>query len=192
MTIKELFIASNETEQKVVEQIADNQWELMMPEKITRTPMSLMEVVRYHVWDSAWIPDGLASKTLEEVGDSHEHLLKLTSEELKSNFARYNQRAIAAVRGFHDLDRIVHLTYGDFPTREYLQQNISVRAFWSYDIAKVIGADTTMADDFVQALMDEFSPVVAGYRQRGLFPPAIEVASTASPQTKLLAMVGRE
>ena len=34
MTIKELFIASNETEQKVVEQIADDQWELMMPEMI--------------------------------------------------------------------------------------------------------------------------------------------------------------
>jgi hypothetical protein len=192
MTIKELFITSNEAEQRVVAHIGDDQWSLMMPEKITRTPMSLMEVVRYHVWDSAWIPDGLAGKTIEEVGDSHDHLLKLTSEELKSNFARYNQRAIAAVRDLSDLDRLVHLTYGDFPAREYLQQNISVRAFWSYDIAKVIGADTTMADDFVQALMDEFSPVVAGYRQRGLFPPAIEVASAASPQTKLLAMVGRE
>jgi hypothetical protein len=192
MTITELFITSNEAEQRVVAHIGDDQWSLMMPEKITRTPMTLVEVVRYHVWDSAWIPDGLAGKTREEVGDSHDHVLKLTSEELKSNFARYNQRAIAAVRGLQDLDRLVHLTYGDFPAREYLQQNISVRAFWSYDIAKVIGADTTMADDFVQALMDEFSPVVAGYRQRGLIPPAIEVASAASPQTKLLAMVGRE
>jgi hypothetical protein len=192
MTIKELFMTSNEAEQRVVAQIGDDQWSLMMPEKITRTPMTLLEVVRYHVWDSAWIPDGLAGKTIEEVGDSHEHVLKLTSEELKSNFARYNQRAIAAVRDLIDLDRTVHLSYGDFPAREYLQQNISVRAFWSYDIAKVIGADTTMADDFVQALMDEFSPVVAGYRQRGLFPPAIEVTSAASPQTKLLAMVGRE
>ena len=192
MNIRELFIASNETEQKVVEQIADDQWGLMMPEKITRRPMSILEVVRYHVWDSAWIPDGLAGMTIEEVGNSHEHLLELTSKELKSNFAIYNQRAIDAVRDLTDLDRIVHLSYGDFPAREYLQQNISVRAFWSYDIATLIGADTTMADDFVQALMDEFSPVVEGYRQSGLFPPAIEVASAASPQTKLLAMVGRE
>jgi hypothetical protein len=191
MTIQELCIASNETEQKIVEQIADDQWELMMPEKITRGPMSIMEVVRYHVWDSAWIPDGLAGKTIEEVGNCHEHLLELTSKELKSNFTKYNQRAIAAVRDLTDLDRIVHLSYGDFPAREYLQHNVSVRAFWSYDIAKLIGANTTMADDFVQALMDEFSPVVEGYRQRGLFPPGIEVASDASSQTKLLAMVGR-
>jgi hypothetical protein len=191
MTIQELFITSNETEQKVVEHIADHQWQLMLPEMITRTPMGLMEVVRYHVWDSAWIPDGLAGKTIEEVGDSHDHLLKLRSEELKSNFARYNQRAIAAVRGLHDLDRLVHLTYGDFPAREYLQQNVATRAFWSYDIAKVIGADFTMTDDFVQALTEEFTPVVESYRQLGLFPPEVKVGSSASPQTKLLAMVGR-
>jgi hypothetical protein len=192
MTIKELFITSNETEQKVVEHIADHQWELMMPEKITHTPMSLMEVVRYHVWDSAWIPDGLAGKSIEEVGDSHDHLLKLTSEELKSNFAQYNQRAIAAVRGLRDLDRLVHLTYGDFPAREYLQQNVAARAFWSHDITRLIGADFTLADDFVQALTEEITPVVESYRRLGLFPPAVKVGSSASPQTKLLAMVGRD
>lgn len=192
MTIQELFIMSNEAEQKVVAQIADNQWNLTMPEKITREPMTLLEVVRYHIWDDAWIPDVLAGKTKEEVGDVHEHLLKLTTKELQTNFRAYNQRAIAAVRDLSDLGRTVHLSYGDFPAREYLQHNISVRAFWLYDIAKLIGANTTMADNFVQALIDEFSPVVAGYRQRDLFPPAIEVASSASPQTKLLAMVGRE
>ena len=192
MTIKELYIASNKTEQKVVAHIADDQWSLVMPEKITHEPMTLQEVVRYHIWDDAWIPDVLAGKAKEEVGDAHEHLLKLTTNELQSNFSRYNQRAIAAVQGLNDLDRIVHLSYGDFLAREYLQHNVSVRAFWSYDIAKLIGADTAMADDFVQALMDEFSSVVEGYRQRGLFPPAIEVSDDASPQTKLLAMVGRK
>lgn len=192
MTIKDLCIASNETEQKVVEHIADDQWELLMPEKITRRPMSIMEVVRYHVWDSAWIPDGLAGKTLAEVGNSHEHVLELTNKELKRNFAHYNQRAIDAVRDVTDLDRIVHLSYGDFPAKEYLRHNVSVRAFWSYDMAKLIGAGTTMPDEFVQALMDEFSPVVEGYRKMGLFPPEVKVASDASSQTKLLAMVGRE
>jgi len=46
--------------------------------------------------------------------------------------------------------------------------------------------------DFVQALTEEFTPVVESYRQLGLFPPAVTVASDASPQTKLLAMVGRD
>jgi hypothetical protein len=192
MTIKELYMKANEAEQQVVAHIAYDQWSLVMPQKITHQPMTLQEVVRYHVWDDAWIPDVLAGKTKEEVGDKHDHLLKLPTEELQTNFATYNQRSIAAVRDLSDLDRIVHLSYGDFPAREYLQHNVSVRAFWSYDMAKLIGADTTMADDYVQALMDEFSPVIEGYRQMGLFPPAIEVANDASLQTKLLAMVGRE
>ncbi len=41
MTIKELYIASNKTEQKVVAHIADDQWSLVMPEKITHEPMTL-------------------------------------------------------------------------------------------------------------------------------------------------------
>ncbi len=192
MTINEVFIASAETEQKVVEQIGDDQWDLMMPEKITRTPMSLMEVVRYHVWDSAWIPDGLAGRTLVEVGDSYEHLLELTREELKGQFRKYNQRAISAVRDLTDLDRVVHLTYGDFPAGEYLRHNICNRAFWSYDIAKLIDVDFTFDDDLVEALMEEFGPVAEDYRAAGLFPPEIEVPDDASPQMKLLGMAGRD
>jgi hypothetical protein len=119
-------------------------------------------------------------------------LLKLVREELKSNFTAHAQSAIDAVRDLNDLDPLVHLSYGDFPAREYLQHNIGVRAFWSYDMAKLIGAETTMDHDFVQALLDEFSPVAEGYRKQGLFPPPIEVASGASAQGKLLAMVGRE
>jgi hypothetical protein len=175
----------------VIAQIADDQWDLMMPSKITREPMSLTTVVRYHIWDSAWIPDGLAGKTIADVGDSHDHLLKLPNNQLKNSFVIHNKQAIEAVRDLYDLNRVVHLTYGDFPAREYLQHNISVRAFWSYDIAKLIGIDSTMADDFVQALMDEFRPAVDTYRRMHHFPPEVKVPSEASLQTKLLAMVGR-
>jgi hypothetical protein len=191
MNIKELYLQANQAEQQVVAHIGDNQWNLVMPQNITHEPMTLEKVVQYHIWDDAWIPDVLAGKTKAEVGDVHDHLLILPIKELQTKFVTYNQRAIAAVRDLSDLDRVVHLSYGDFPAGEYLQHNVSVRAFWSYDMAKLIGVDTTMADDYVQALMREFSPVIEGYRQAGMFPPPIAVAEDASPQTKLLAMVGR-
>jgi hypothetical protein len=107
MTVKELYMQANEAEQKVVAHIADDQWGLVLPKEITHEPMTLQEVVRYHVWDDAWIPDILAGKTKEEVGDKHEHLLKLPTKELRTHFATYNQRAIAAVRDLNDLDRTV-------------------------------------------------------------------------------------
>jgi uncharacterized protein (TIGR03086 family) len=190
MTIQELFIMSNQVLLKSVIQIADNQWDLAMPPGTSRKPTTLQEAVRYHTYDDAWVPDVLAGKTKEEVGDIYESLL--SSGDTQANYSQYNQRAIDAARDFTDLDRITHLSYGDFPARDYLQHIVSFRAFRSYDIAKLIGADTTMSPEFVQALMDEFSPVIENYRQMNVFPPAVEVPSDASPQTKLLAMVGRE
>jgi hypothetical protein len=43
----------------------------------------------------------------------------------------------------------------------------------------------------VQGLWDEFTPVIDGYRQMGVFPPALQVSEDADLQTKLLALVGR-
>jgi hypothetical protein len=136
------------------------------------------------------VPDILAGKTKAEVGDAYETLLSV--DEVQANYREYNQRAIEAVRGFDDLSRTTHLAYGDFSARDYLQHITCFRAFRSYDIAKLIGADTAMAPDFVQALLDEYSPVVEDFRKMGVFPAALEVADDASPQAKLLAMVGRE
>jgi hypothetical protein len=190
MTIQELFIRSNQAMQVSVSHIADDQWELAMPPGTSTKPSTLGEAIRYHTYDDAWVPDVLAGKTKAEVGDIYEPLL--TTENVRADYATYNQRACEVVGDFTELDRITHLSYGDFPAREYLQHIISFRAFRSYDIARLIGADTTMAADFVQALFDEFSPVIEGYLQMGVFPPAITVAADANAQTKLLAMVGRQ
>jgi uncharacterized SAM-dependent methyltransferase len=192
MTIQELFMASNKALHQAVTQIRDDQWDLSLPPGTSNKPTTLADAVRYHTYDDAWVPDVLAGKTKEEVGAIYEDILIAAVEAIKTNYEQYNLRAMDAVRQFDDLDRITHLSYGDFPAREYLQHIVSFRAFRSYDIAKLIGANTEMAPEFVQALMDEFSPVVDGYRQMGVFPPAKEVAEDASPQAKLLAMVGRD
>lgn len=191
MSIQELFIASNQALRTVVEKIADSQWDLELSAGMPNMgPNKLSAVIRRHTYDDAWVPDVLAGKTKEEVGGQYESLLE--SDDIRQEYIRYNQRATDAVRGFDDLDRVTHLSYGDFPARDYLQHITCFRAFRSYDLAKLIGADTTMAPDFVQALLDEYSPVVEGYRQMGVFPAAVEVPADADPQTKLLAMVGRE
>lgn len=190
MTIQQLFVQSNQALLRSIQQIEDHQWDLEMPAGTSSKPTTLKQAVQYHAYDDAWVPDVLAGKTIAEVGDVYEFLL--TSDDVKAEYEKYNQRASEAVQDFDDLERITHLSYGDFPARDYLQHIISFRAFRSYDIAKLIGADTTMSDEFIQALLDEFSPVIEGYRQMGVFPPARDVPADASPQTKLLAMVGRD
>lgn len=189
MTIQELFIRSNEELGKVIDQISDDQWDITMPAGITSKPASLREAVNYHAYDDAWVPDVLAGKTKEEVGDKFEHVL--TSSNPKQEYAKYNAAAVEAVSNFEDLDKTVHLSYGEFSAREYLQHIISFRGFRVYDIAKLIGADTRMADDLVQGLWDELVPEIESYRQMGVFPPAIDAPEGADSQAKLLALVGR-
>lgn len=189
MTIQELFIQSNETLKSVIDQITDDQWQLDMPAGTSKNPTKLQQAVNYHTYDDAWVPDVLAGKTKDEVGDMYEFIL--SASDSKAQYDTYNTAAVEAAREFQELDKTVHLSYGDFPARDYFQHIISFRAFRAYDIAKLIGADTKLPDDFVQALWDEFTPVIEGYRKMGVFPSALEVPEDADLQTKLLGLVGR-
>lgn len=192
MTIQELFVRSNEELRKVVDQITPEQWSLQMPAGNSSKPATLADAIRYHTYDDAWVPNVLAGQTIQEVDVTYDPILSLPEDEIISAFDNYNGDAIESVLAFTDLDKVVHLSYGDFPARDYLQHIISFRGLRVYDIAKLIGADTTMADDLVQGLWDELSPVAESYRQMGVFPPAIVVPADAPLQTRLLGMVGRE
>lgn len=189
MTIQELFVRSNQELLKVINQIGDDQWNIEMPEGLSSQPATLQQSVNYHAYDDAWVPDVLAGKTKQEVGNVYAAIL--TSSETKAQYAKYNAEAIDAVQNFKELDRVVHLSYGDFSARDYLQHIVSFRGLRVYDVAKLIGADTKMADDFVHGLWDEFTPVIETYRQMGVFPPAVEVSDDVDLQTKLLALAGR-
>ena len=80
-----------------------------------------------------------------------------------------------AVRAFDDPDRTVHLSYGDWPAREYLKHITSFRGLRTYDIAKLIGADTTLPPDLVQGLWDEIAPSAEEWRKLGVYGPAVPV-----------------
>jgi hypothetical protein len=162
-----------------------------MPPNSSRQPTKLLEAVNYHAYDDAWVPDVLAGKTKKEVGDKYDSIRSTDKSKAISTYDDHNARAVAAVRDFRDLDKLVHLSYGDFPAREYLQHIISFRGVRVYDIAKLIGANTNMAEDFVKGLWDEFTPVIESYRQMGVFPPAVEAPEGANIQTKLLDLFGR-
>lgn len=189
MTIQELFIRANEELKKVIDQIRDDQWSIDMPEGLSSKSSNLHQAINYHIYDDAWVPDILIGKAKEEVGDAYEELF--LTQNTKETYATYNARANDAVRVFTDLENVTHLSYGDFPAREYLQHITLFRALRSYDIANLIEIASPMEPSFVQGLITEFTPHVEQYRQFGILPPALEVPSGADPQTVFLAMIGR-
>ena len=138
MDERDVFILADEALRGVVDQIRDDQWSLVVPTEMTpRKPgSSLRKVVNYHAYDDAWVPDVLAGRTAEEVGAAWDG--DLLGDHPKLNFASIVETAVLAVRGCDDLDRIVHLSYGDYPAREYLKHITSFRGLRVYDHSRTI------------------------------------------------------
>src|SRR5215468_2360720 len=139
MNEQEVFSGSEYALTKVVDQIKENQWDMQMPPEFARrteSSVTLRELINYHAYDDSWVPNTLVGKTIEEVGHTYDG--DLLGDDPKPSWHKIVEKSIAAVQTC-DPDRIVHLTYGDFPAREYLRHTTSFRAFRAVDIARVIG-----------------------------------------------------
>ncbi len=192
----DVFIKAEQALQCVVEQIQDEQWDMVMPPDFPMRPadhpVTLREIINYHAYDDAWVPDMLAGLTMEEAGrDQFDG--DLLGEDPKASFAAIVDKACAAAMALdhEDLERTVHCSFGDFSAREYFWQINSFRALRAHDIAKVIGVDATLPDDLVQGVWDEVSPHAEEWRQFGVFGPKVEVPADASLQDQLLGLTGR-
>jgi len=58
------------------------------------------------------------------------------------------------------------------------------------DIARFIGADTTLPDDLVRGLWDWIAPEAEKWRQMGVFGAAVDVPEDAPLQDRLLGLTG--
>jgi uncharacterized protein (TIGR03086 family) len=191
VTEQEVFILADQALKAVVDQIRNDQWDLVVPDDMTRRPgITLRELINYHAYDDAWVPAVLAGRTKEEVGAEFDG--DLLGDHPKLNFASIVETAVLAVRGFDDLDRTVHLSYGDWPAREYLKHITSFRGLRTYDIARFIGAETTLPDDLVRGLWEEITPNAEEWRKLGVYGPAVPVPEDAPLQDRLLGLTGRQ
>ncbi len=191
MAEREVFILAEKALAGVIDQVGPEQWDQRQPEWFQtggQGDASLREIVNYHAYDTAWVPDVLAGKTIEEVGDAYEHV----KTDAGTDYRAYSDRAVAAAQGLDDPDRVVHLSYGDFPAREYLRHVTSFRGFRAFDIARWIGAGTQLQPDLVQGMWDELSPDMEAWRAMGVYGPAVPVPEDAPLQDRLLGLSGRD
>ena len=193
MSERDVFILAEHALKNVIDQIRDDQWAMEMPPTFARRDQStvtLREIINYHAYDDAWVPDMLAGKTMEEAGKTRFDG-DLLGADPKTSFARIVETACAAARGLDDLERTVHCSFGDFTAREYFWQINSFRGLRAHDIARVIGADSNLPAELVQGLWDELSPHAEEWRVLGVFGPAVAVPDDAGLQARLLGLTGR-
>jgi uncharacterized protein (TIGR03086 family) len=195
MTEPEVFLEADQALMKVIDQIPDGQWQMALPDWFQRhdsqRDVSLRQLIEYHAYDEAWVPDMLAGRTIDEVG-KETFSGDLLGDDPVDNYRTLARAAQEAARSHTDLDRVVHCSFGDYPAREYLWQANYFRGVRAYDIAKLIGTDPPLSEGLVQGLWDELSPRAAEWRTIGVFEEAVEVPEDASLLDKLIALTGRE
>jgi uncharacterized protein (TIGR03086 family) len=195
MSEPEVFVEADQALLEVIEQITDPQWQMSLPDWFQRhdsqRDVSLRQLIEYHAYDEAWVPDMLAGHTMDEVGKD-KFGGDLLGEEPVDSYRRLARAAQEAARSHTDLDSVVHCSFGDYPAREYLWQANYFRGVRAFDIAKLIGTDPGLSEGLVQGLWEELSPHADEWRTIGVFGEAVEVPEDASLLHKLIALTGRK
>jgi uncharacterized protein (TIGR03086 family) len=194
MNEPDVFVLADLALNDVVARIKDEQWSMTMPPSFARrdtghTP-TLREIINYHAYDDAWVPDMLAGKTMDEAGKDN-FAGDLLGDDPGRNFAAIVEKACAAARALDDLERVVHCSFGDYSAREYFWQINSFRALRTHDIARVIGVEPALPVELVQGVWDEISPHADEWRTYGVYPAAVPVPDDAPLLHRLLGLTGR-
>jgi uncharacterized protein (TIGR03086 family) len=146
-------------------------------------------LVNHLIVEQLWVPETVAGRTVEEVGDRFEG--DHTGEDPIDTW----ERAVAASRAAFGapgvMERTVHLTGRDAPAAVYCGEMTCDAIVHTWDLAKGIGGDPNLDTELVEFAHDEFEKVKDMLASTGLFAEPVPVPEDADLQTKMLAIVGR-
>ena len=139
--------------------------------------------------EDLWAPLLLAGSTIAEAGGRFEG--DVLGAEPKAAWAAASAGAVRAVEDAGAMDRIVHLSFGDFPGSEYTLQLFADHLIYAWDLARAIGADERLDAGLVASCATWFEAVEDAYRGAGAIAARPPVPGDADAQTLLLARFGR-
>lgn len=153
------------------------------------TDWTVRDLVNHVVYEQLWVPDVLARRTIEEVGDKYEGDV-LADDPLRA-WQVASDAARSAVLTPGSTEGEVHLSFGDHPAEEYLRQLTLDLTVHGWDLATAIGADAGVPDELAERLLAYAEPNHEQWAATGLFDPAVPVPADADPTTRLVALLGR-
>jgi hypothetical protein len=189
MKQKELFLQADAALRSVIDRISPDQLDQPAPAEWSMTPNpTLRDILAAHARDEAWVPDVLLGRTIEDAGGTYDG--DLLGDDPIGRYDRLNDVATAAVNEDLDPDKVVHMSYGDYPLSEYLEHISTYRAFQAWSIARHLGWDYALPDTLVDLLWEVIGPQIDDFRAMGVFPPEIKPPHGADRETLLLCRVG--
>jgi uncharacterized protein (TIGR03086 family) len=186
MDVVELFRRSGQEFDRRVATIGADQWGLDTP----CTEWNVRTLVNHVAVEDLWAPPLLDGATIDDVGDRFDG--DQLGDDPKGSWRAAHDAAVASVDDLPTVDRTVHLSFGDFPASFYITQLIFDHVVHAWDLATAIGADTRLDPELVDFSAREFAAQEDSYRASGSIAERPEIPAGADPQTRLLAMFGRQ
>jgi uncharacterized protein (TIGR03086 family) len=168
-----------------VQQIGDHQWQAATPDE----DWTVRDLVNHLVGEDLWAPPLRAGSTIAEVCDRFDG--DVLGAEPRAAWTAASAAAAEAVDADGAMDRIVHLSFGDFPGSEYALQLFADHLIRAWDLARAIGADESLDPGLVASCASWFDSVEDAYRSAGAIAARPTTPGGADPQAVLLARFGR-
>lgn len=146
-------------------------------------------LVNHLVNEERWTPPLFAGSTIEEVGSRFDG--DLLGDDPVTTFDEASAAALAAVLADGTVEGTVHLSFGEYPGREYATQLAADHLVHAVDLARALGTDETLDPEAVAVLREWFDSMEQVYRDMGVIGPRVDVPAGAGPQAELLGMMGR-
>ena len=185
MPIQDDFRRAIEQFGQKVHAVGDDHWTNATP----CTDWDVHALVNHLVFEASWVRPLLDGVTIAEVGDRFDG--DLLGEDPREAFDRVATEAAAAAAEAGATERIVHISSGDAPAGEYLNEVFADFVIHGWDLARGIGADDRIDPGYAAAIYEQMRPMEDEMKTWGVFGPKIEVPEDADTQTKLLALFGR-
>jgi uncharacterized protein (TIGR03086 family) len=147
------------------------------------------QLLHHVVEEERWTPPLFAGETIAGVGDRFAG--DLLGHDPLASLDEAAAAALDAIRYDGAMERTVHLSFGDFPGREYALQLAADHLVHAWDMARALGVDERLDLETVVVIRDWFRSMEQAYRDAGVIGPRTAVSPDADPQAELLAMFGR-
>ena len=162
--------------------VAANQWTSPTP----CSEWSVYDLVHHLTVQQLWVPKRLMGATPGERPDD------ARSEDPAATWTAAADAAREAFAVPGALDLTVHLPTGDRSALDYCAELITDATVHTWDLARATGGDTHLAPELVDFALHEATRQLDRPTTPTRYAPAVPCPPNADPQTRLLALLGRQ
>ncbi|HSL11739.1 MAG TPA: TIGR03086 family metal-binding protein [Actinomycetota bacterium] len=170
---------------RLVHAIDAGRWDLATP----CAEWTVRDLVNHLTNENLWAEALFGGRTIVEVGGAFDG--DVLGEDPVAAWEAASRGALERMGEPDAMDRLVDLSRGPTPGREYAVELFADHVMHSWDLAKAIGTDDALDPALVAAAKDWFGDVEDAYRAAGSIAERPPVPPDADDQTIFLAMTGR-